>query len=99
MVVTCSVTGRGGSAHCEAAERLCVALTRARSHLLLVGCATALWGVGEGGRWRAVLEAAAEAESGVRSIAMRPLLAPGPKNAPLAGAWGAAPPPAAAAHT
>ena len=61
----------------ESPQRLCVALTRAKSHLCIVGGAAALWG---GELWRAVISAAAEAPSGLRSTDLRPLLGPGPRR-------------------
>jgi hypothetical protein len=73
VVILSACASSGG--HMESPQRLCVALTRAKSHLCIVGGATALWSGGE--LWRGVISAAAEHASGLRSTDMRPLLAPG----------------------
>ena len=87
VLTTCASQGGGGGAHLERPQRLCVALSRAKSHLLIVGGATALW---QWDTWRTILHAAAAQPSGLRSTSLRPLLSPGPRlSIPNAGGSGA----------
>lgn len=67
------------SGHVHSPQRVCVALSRARSHLIIVGSASSL--CASAGPWRTVFAAAAGEAGGLRSSALRPLLAPGPRLA------------------
>jgi hypothetical protein len=84
VILSACATGQA-SAHTESPQRLCVALSRAKSHLCIVGEARALWG---GAHFQAVITAAAAAASGLRSSDLRPLLQPGPRLSVGGGAGG-----------
>ena len=84
VIISTSITSpnaasENSSGHVHSPQRVCVALSRARSHLIVVGSASAL--CASAGPWRTVFAAAAGEAGGLRSTALRPLLAPGPRLA------------------